>query len=207
MFILYSLALLWAPPPSLQSDNNAKESFSSYLYTDPKHERTKYFNDILPDMYKHAHPYLLEKFSTYLYKEREERFQTMKLLEMVSHNLDVLFSQENSASCFKFLDLDGTVLRHKHLDTVSAGLSKLEGLRLKLQHEENKLKSNIEKLFCKNKLKEWATEQYKYSQSKLEEVKNLLANVNIKYENLLIAKDRLCQVFKGIPKNQKSKGE
>ena len=81
---------------------------------------------------------------------------------------------------------------------MSAGLSKLDGLRLKLQHEENKLNCNIEKLFCKNKLKEWATEQYKYSQSKLE-VKNLLANVNIKYENLLTAKHRLCQVFKGIP--------
>ena len=179
MFIFYSLALPWAPPPSLQSDNNAKQSYSSYLNADPKRERTKYFNDILPDMYKHAHPYLQEKFSAYLYKEREERFQTMKLLEMVNHNLDVLFSQENSASCFKFLDLDGTVQRHKHLDAVSAGLSKLDGLRLKLQHEENKLKSNIEKLFCKNKLKEWATEQYKYSQSKLEEVKKLLANVNI----------------------------
>ena len=59
---------------------------------------------------------------------------------MVDHNLDILFAQENSASCLKFLDLDGTVLRHKHLDTVPAGLSKLDGLRLKLQHEENKLK-------------------------------------------------------------------
>ena len=91
-------------------------------------------------MYKHAYPYLLGKFSAYLYKEREERFQTMKLLEIVTHNLDVLFAQENSASCFKFLDLDRTVLRHKHLDTVTAGLSKLDGVRLKLQHEENKLK-------------------------------------------------------------------
>ena len=136
MFIFYSLALPWAPPPSLQSDNNAKQSYSSYLNADSKRERTKYFNDILPNMYKHAHPYLLEKFSAYLYKEREERFQTMKLLEMVNHNLDVLFSQENSASCFKFLDLDGTVQRHKHLDAVSAGLSKLDGLRLKLQHEK-----------------------------------------------------------------------
>ncbi len=163
----------WAPPSSLQSENNAQESYSSYLYKDPKHERTKYLNKILPDMYKHAYPYLLGKFSTYLYKEKEERFQTMKLLEMVTHNLDVLFAQENSASCFKFLNLDGTVLRQKHLDTVSAGLSKLDGLRARLQHEENKLKCNTEKFFCKNKLKEWATEQYKYSQSKLEDVKHL----------------------------------
>ena len=61
------------------------------------------------------------------------------------------------------------------------------------------MKCNIEKLFCKNKVKEWATEQHRYSQSKLEEVKHLLANVNIKNKKLLIAKNGLCQVFKGIP--------
>ena len=89
---------------------------------------------------------------------------------------------------------------------MSAGLSKLDGLRLKLQHEENKLKCNTEKLFCKKKLEEWVTEQYKYSQSKLE-VKKLPVNVNIKYENLLTAKHRLCQVFKGIPKKATEQGK
>ncbi len=87
--------LPWAPPPKLllvdkatKSDN---EGHSKYLYKDPKHERTKYFNDILPEMYQHAHPHLQGRFAHYLYTEREKRFQTKKLLESVNYDMDVLF--------------------------------------------------------------------------------------------------------------------
>jgi hypothetical protein len=60
---------------------SSNEAYSKYLYKDPKHERTKYFNAILPDIYKHAHPFLLGCFSNYLYTEREKRFQRKKLIE------------------------------------------------------------------------------------------------------------------------------
>jgi len=54
------------------------EGYFKNLYKDLKHERAKYFNKILPDMYKHAQPYLLDDLLKYLYKERKRRFQIKK---------------------------------------------------------------------------------------------------------------------------------
>ena len=95
------------------------EGYFKYLYKDPKHERTRYFNDILPNIYKHAHSRLQGSFTKYLYTEREKRFQTSKLIEKTNHDTNDLFSQQNEASCFTFLSLNHLSIKHKHADIKS----------------------------------------------------------------------------------------
>lgn len=153
-------------------------------------------------MYKYAQPNL-SNFPKYLYEEREERFQTKKLLERVKNDLDVLFAEGNEASCLKFLKLNTANNRPHHLDTISRGLTKLDKLKSQLEKKEKELSSNIQKLFTKNKLKEWATEQYKYSKSQLQEISHLMEDINTKSEKLLIAKTKLQQIFRGIKNKDK----
>lgn len=201
-FIFYSkLALPWAPPSKLSSNMafSSNEAYSKYLYKDPKHERTKYFNAILPDIYKHAHPFLLGGFSKYLYTEREKRFQRKKLIEKVTHNVDMLFAENNEASCFKFLSMNSSVLQRNNADIASKGVVKLEELVCKLEKKEEEIKSNLATLFDKNKLKAWANEQHQYSTAILEEVDQLKADVKEKLEKLLSVKKSFDRVFKGIP--------
>ncbi|XP_078380283.1 uncharacterized protein LOC144663248 [Oculina patagonica] len=208
LFFLF-IALPWAPTVSTLSSQpgNSKEGYSKYLYQDPKHERTNFFNEILPQMYKHAQPHLLGTFSKYLYKEREERYQTKKLLEGVHHDLSVIFSEANKASCFTFLSENLTTLRHNDIDIVNRGLNKMEEIQSKLEKKEAELKSNIDTLFnSTDKLHPRATEQYDYSKATLEEVGQLLQDVNAKCEKLSTVKKRQNQVFQGIPKkNPKSR--
>jgi len=75
-FIFYFFqALPWNSSPKLSTGTESNsEGYFKYLYKDLKHERTKYFNKILPDIYKLAQPYLLDNVPKYLYKERERRF-------------------------------------------------------------------------------------------------------------------------------------
>ena len=175
------------------------EGYSKYLYKDPKHERTRYFNDILPEIYKHAHPHFQGSFSNYLYTERERRFQTKKLIEKINHDMNVLFSEQNEASCFRFLSLDHLSIKQNHCDIISSGIKKLEELLSKAEKEEKEIRANMETLFHKNKLKAWATEQHQYTKTVLEQIGHLKTNLHDKLQRLLKAKQIFDQVFKGMP--------
>lgn len=93
--------------------------------------------------------------------------------------------------------------RPHHEDTVSKGLNKLMKIKSELEGKEKELKHNIDNLFCKTKLKDWATEQYDYSKSKLKEVDKLMQDVDAKSEVLSLAKIKLSKVLKGIKRKDK----
>ena len=76
-------------------------------------------------MYKHASPFLLDGFQSYFFKEREFRFKWRKLIEKIEDDIDILFSEKNEASCYKFLSLPMRT-RPTQIDLVSKGIGKLE---------------------------------------------------------------------------------
>ena len=113
--------------------------------------------------------------------------------------MNVLFSEQNEASCFRFLSLDHLSIKQNHCDIISSGIKKLEELLSKAEKEEKEIRANMETLFHKNKLKAWATEQHQYTKTVLEQIGDLKTNLHDTLERLLKAKQIFDQVFKGMP--------
>ena len=143
--------------------------YETFLYNDPKHERTKFFNQILPDMYKGASPFLLDGFKTYLIDETESRFKWKKLMEETEHDLGVLFSEKNEASCYQFLSMPARAMP-THIGLISNEIHKLEEMYAHVVEDEKVMQKRHSRIFSKNKLKRWAEEQNTYDETSLQKL-------------------------------------
>ena len=134
-------------------------------------------------MYKHASPLLLDGFQSYLFMERESRFKRRKLIEKIEDGIDILFSEKNEASCYKFLSFPMRT-RQTHINLVSKGIGKLEKMNELIIEDERILQEKHSSIFVKNKLKSWAKEQNEYNKTSLQRRGELKDTISEKLEQL-----------------------
>ena len=156
-------------------------------------------------MYKGASPLLLDGFKTYLIEERESRLKRKKLMEETEHDLGVLFSEKNEASCYRFLSMPARATP-THIGLISNGIHKLEEMYAHVVEDEKVMQKRQSSIFSKNKLKRWAEEQNTYDETSLQKLAALKDTISEKREQLCKTKKELERVFKSMPSSGVKKG-
>jgi len=163
---------------------------SKWFYTNPRHPRTRYFNEILPQIYTVARPHMSESaFESYLFTEREKRWKLKGAIEKLEHNVSYLLSDKNPA-CFGQYTTPHIHPTPKDLNNCKRGIQELSSIKADVDAKLIQLSGEYQGLFDDkgNKCKKWASEQKLYCESlneKLSCLKQKLSKALTDIENNL----------------------
>ncbi|XP_070567224.1 uncharacterized protein [Ptychodera flava] len=180
--------------------------WQKWLYADPKHSRTVYYNDILPTMYKAAYPHLQSKFQDYLYKERRERYIRKQVLDDLKKKFNFKTSQ-NDAAYGKFINMKQTP-RVSYVEMCERGVKELNKfLKEEINAEEEKIKEKYLTIFDDSgkHLKPWATEQKAYYDEVMEALHDLESDTTEFLAELEKTLTKLRSIFSGLSSGSRKK--
>ena len=114
--------------------DDAPHKKSKWFYSNPRHPRTRYYNEILPQIYEAARPHTCmseSSFGSYLFTEREKRWKLKGEFEKLEPNVSYLLSDKNPA-CFGRYTRPHIHPTPKALNSCKRGIQELSSPRLEI---------------------------------------------------------------------------
>ncbi|XP_001630864.2 uncharacterized protein LOC125563082 [Nematostella vectensis] len=152
---------------------------SKYWYENPQHPRTKYFNEILPEMFEAAKPHMSDcAFEEYLFKERRKRWEAKTETEKIEQKLNYILSNDNNACFGKYL---GSLpcISPADVSNCERGVKELSCLEKALLARKSETENSYGELFIASGRHShaWAKEQEKYYESQIGHLKGLIDTI------------------------------
>jgi len=188
--------LNFAPPPKKAPED--QKPYAKWLYKNPQHSRTKYFNSILPDMYQECYPLLQTKFESYFFKEREWRYELTVWKDDILKKLNAKLAINNPAAYGKYLSETFKYYQPVHKQYCSKGIEELEPVDDAIKEKSEELKVARGDLYIGNTLKPGKKEKDRFLESAIADVESLGDRCNDALKSLRATLERLDSIMKGI---------
>jgi hypothetical protein len=168
------------------------------LYAHPKHERTRYYNEILPQMYKGAFTELGERFQDYFFKERSERYDFKIWQDGLNRKMSFLLHEPNHSGLNKYLSDNMKNYKSGSVSHCSSGLSQLQGLSSTIDEKLEHFKIKRGDLYVYNTLKSGKLEQDNYFKECIEYLITKKSECNTATERLINVIGKIKQATAGM---------
>ena len=149
---LRQTTLNFAGPPPKEPPKDA-EPYAKWLYKNPQHPRTKYYNSILPQIYTESFPLLQTKFENYLFQERESRYKFVLWRNEIEKKVKSKLDSKNPASYGIFTSNTFQSFQNVHRQQCLRGIQEITELYDKVKGKVDELKTARSELYIGNSLK------------------------------------------------------
>jgi predicted transcriptional regulator len=172
--------------------------YQKWLYQNPQHQRTKYYNSILPAIYEEAYPSLQTKFESYLFKERSWRYVLHTWKKDIELKLNSKLDATNFAAYGKFVSETFTSINPEHKRQCSEGVQKIQPLLDEVEEKKEELKVARGELYVGNTLKPSMAEKDHFLKVIISELESLFERCGEALAGMKNTLARLEMVTKGL---------
>ena len=165
-------ALSFAPKPKVPPPSEP-QSYEKWLYKNPVHPRTVYYNSILPTIYKDAYPVMQTKFENYFFKERMWRYELKEWKDKTEKKIQFYMDVSNPASYGKFTLPTFKSVSPAHIEQCGAGVQKLIEAIDHITEKVEELKVARDELYVGMTLKQGMAEKDEFFQKTIQDLNQM----------------------------------
>lgn len=165
---------------------------------DPKTERSKYYNNILPNIYECCYGkrfFEPGSFKEYFVVERAKRWDDLKKFEMIQNSFS-----SNTKCWGRFVQQDHGRSKPQDIGYISQGIADLQRLQSEVESNQEHFKSKWEATYGSGNsaIKPGFEEESSYSKSVFEKHKTLRESIEKNISDLSEAKKQLESTYRGV---------